>query len=288
MTITDFAYHYTGLQNGVVYESNAKGRPKGVNGTAYVGFDVYASKTYSPSLPQPRIVPHPGNDMLLHTQSFPGQEAASAQLGVGAEDLDLLAMVTGTTKKTIAGMVMLPHMTNLQGKEKQVSVLLYQAAVSRRLGLAGYHFHMISSSKVVGVLPGAGNDPIDFVYSMVINPSENYMWGGALAPLADIYDPFSGVAETGAKTAGIFSGFSAYEPRLAAFVAGASQEEFLFPASMQAVNVTDIAVFTAAPTDDVAELVDAADYTAATTGITFDIAPTEGDEVIIIYQKAAS
>lgn len=283
----DTTYVYSGLQNGVVYELNAMGRPKGTGATAYVGTEVYATKAYAPSLPQPRKVPHVGNDRLLKTQIFPGQEPASAELSVGAEDLDLVAMLGGTIIKTVAGMKMLPHLHDLQGKETKVGLILYQAALSRQTSASGYHFHFISSSKMVVRLNGAGTEPIDFVYDLTINPSENYLWGASLAPLANIYDPLSGVAETGVFEAGVFSGFSEYEPRIAAFIAGASQEIYDFPLSMPAFDATKIAVFTADPADDTATLVNPADYTATVTEVTFDIAPATGDEVIILYQKAA-
>ena len=287
MAQIESAWVYSGLQNGVIYELNAKGRPKAVaGGLGYAGSDVYATKTYAPTLPKPRLVPHTGNDRLLKTQVFPGQEAAGANFSVGAEDLDLMAMLMGTTIKEIAGMRMLPHMTDLQGKETSVGVLLYQAALSKKTSAHGYHFHMISKSTMVATLPGAGESPIDVQYDMTINPSENYLWGGALAPLADIYDLLSGVPETGASEAGIFSGFSEYEPRLVSYLSTIAQTVFIFPGSMKPFDITKIAVFVADPADDVAQLVDDADYTATLTDITFDIAPGANKEVIVLYQKA--
>lgn len=275
----DSNYVYSGLQAGIVYELNAKGRPKAVNTTAYTGIDVYATKSYNPTLPSPRKVAHVGNDRLLKTQIFPGQEPASAELSVGSEDLDLIAMLAGTTPKSIAGMSLLPHLHDLQGKEVSVGAILYQAALSRTTSAQGYRVHFITSSKMVVKLPGAGDSPIDVVYDMTINPSENYLWGAAIAP--------SGVADMGVLEQGILSGFSTYEPRIASFISGAATVEFLFPASMQAANVNDIAVFTAAAADDAAVLVDPGDYTTALTGVTFDITPGLNKEVHVVYQKAA-
>ena len=280
------AYVYSGLQRGTVYQLNAMGRPKAVNTSAYVGVDVYATKAYNPTLPTTRKVPHVGNDRLLKTQIFAGQEAATAEFAVGCEDMDLIKMLGGLTIKEIAGMKMLPHLTDLQGKGVSVGVILAQAALSKETSSPGYHFHFISKSKMVVRLAGAGEAPIDIVYEMTINPSTKYLWGGALAPLADIYDPLSGVPETGAFEAGLFSGFCEYEPQIASFISGASTTEFLFPASMPAVDAAKIAVFTAAAADENAELVDLADYTPATTGVTFDITPGTDAEVHIVYQKA--
>lgn len=284
MTTVEETYLYSGLQNGRVYLLNTKGRPKATNTVAYTGHGIYASKSYNPTLPSSRRVPHPGNDRLLKTQLFPGQDPASAELSVGSEDLGLIAMISGTTIKEIAGMKLLPHLHDLQGKEKAVGIILWQAAVSRQASTPGYRTHIITSSKMVARLNGAGNDPIDFVYDVSINPSEKYLWGASLAPLADIYDEFSGVPDMGVFEAGVLSGFSTTTPRIASFISGASTTVFAFPVNEKAANVDDIAVFTASAADEESELVDPADYTAAVTGITFDVTPGLNKEVHVVYQ----
>lgn len=278
-------YVYSGLQLAVVYELNDKGRPKAVDTTAYTGLEVYATKEYTPSLPKPAKVPHTGNDQLLKTQIFPGKEPATADFQVGAEDLDLLAKLAGTTIKEEAGLKMLPHLHDLQGKEKSVMVILAQAALSKIMSAQGYHFHMITSSKMVATLPGAGESPLPLVFDMTINPSRRYPWGANIAPLADIYDPLSGVPDMGVFAQGVLSGFSEYQPRIASFISGPSTTVFEFPPSMQAVSTDKISVFTAAPTDDYSEKISAG-ITKATTGVTFGVSPGDGVEVHILFQKA--
>lgn len=278
-------YMYSGLQNAVAYELNAMGRPKATaGGLYYVGREIHATKVYNLTLPAPRRVPHIGNDRLLATQIFPSQEPATGELNVGSEDLDLLSDLTGLTIKEVAGIKMLPHMTDNQGKEPNVGLLLWQAALSRQTKKQGIHFHIIPSTKAVPRIAGAGENPIDIVFDMAPNPSEYHLWGEALAPLADIYDELSGVSDTGAFEAGVWSGFSDYPNRIAAFIAAAAQVEFLFPSSRPAISTANVVVFTGAQTDEALTEVDAADYTVATTGITFDIAPGIGKEVQVVYQ----
>jgi hypothetical protein len=279
-------YVYSGLQTGRVYELNAKGRPKGTGLTAYTGISVYASKAYSPSLPTVRKVPHVGNDRLLKTQIFPGQEPATADFSVGAEDLDLIAMIGGYTIKEIAGMRLLPYLTDLQGKEKSVGIILSQAALSKLTSTQGYRTTIIPVAKMVlARLAGAGDAPIDNVFDVSINASTNHLWGQPLSAV-DVYGVPTGVPETGAAEAGLWSGFTTYETVIASFIAGAGAV-FDFPAAEPAANATDLAVFTAGATDDYSVLVDPADYTAMTTGVTFDTPPGAGVEVNILYQKAA-
>jgi hypothetical protein len=279
-------YVYSGFQLGIVYLLNAKGRPAGTDLTPYTGIEMYATKSYAPTLPAPRLVAHTGNDRLLKTQIFPGQEAAKAQLAVGAEDLDLIAMLTGKSVITRSGMPMLPHLDDLQGKEKTVGVILYQAALAKNTSAAGYHFHMVASSKMVPTLPGAGEAPIDLTFDMTLNSSTNLLWGESLAPLADPYDPLSGVPISGVFNAGIFSGFSNFAPRIASFIGDNSEDEFLFPPSMQAADVNTISVYTCQPADDSTVVVNTGDYTAALDGVTFDNPPATGEEIYVLYQKA--
>ena len=141
---------------------------------------------------------------------------------------------------------------------------------------------MITSTKAVVRLPGFGPDPIDLVYDIAPDPVDRYLWGAELAPLNDPSDPFSGVTATGALEAGVWSGFGAGEPRIAAFVADGSESTFLFPENMQANDATNIAVFTAAGAVVTSY---SSGYTGALTGVTFDSPPTVGDEVILLYQK---
>ena len=284
MTVEN-TYMYSGFQRGVVYALNSKGRPlAAAGGIASIGTEVHATKLYTLTIPPSRRVPHIGNDRLLATQIFPTQEPTTGEISVGSEDLDLISILTGLDIKTIAGAVMLPDMTDLAGYEPNVGLILHQAAVSKATKAQGVHFHIIPSTKAVPRRAGAGEQPIDMVFDLAPNPSEYHLHGEALAPLADIYDPLSGVSETGAFEAGLWSGFSDYPFRIAAFIAAGAQVEFLYPASRKAVVAANVSVWTGAQTDDALELVDPADYTVAVTGITFDVAPGVGKEIQVVYQ----
>lgn len=276
---------YSGFQTAIFYELNAYGRPAAANLDAYTGIEVYAAKLYTLTLPATRKISHIGNDRLLKVQQFPPQEAATGEISVGAEDLELIAALSGSTVLEIAGMQMLPHLSDLQGSEPNVGVILYQAALAQS-GPQRFHFHMITSTKAIVRLPGFGAEPIDLIYDIAPDPVDKYLWGADLAPLDDPSDPYSGIPATGAVSAGVHSGFSAYEPRIASFVADGTQTEFLYPEDKQSADATNIAVFTA--TGVTVTTVAGADYTSALTGVTFSVAPTSGHEVHLLYQKASS
>lgn len=288
-SITTEAYVFAGLKYAIIYALNTYNRPAATNGVAYTGLPVWGSKTYNLTIPPARRVAHIGNDRLLKQQTFPPTDPASGELNVGATDLDIIKVLTGATAiKEFAGMQMLPHLSDLQGNEPNVGIIMYQAAVAKS-GSKRWRFHFIPSTKAIVREPGAGPDPIDLIFDLSPDPVDQFPWGAELAPLSDPSDPYSGVSATGATEAGIWSGFSAFRPRLASFIAQADQVLFEFPDNLQAANITDVAVTTVLTTGTpVVE--DAADYTVTTAGVTFDTAPVTtygaGVEVIIAYQIA--
>jgi len=287
-SITVEPYVFSGAKNVIIYSQNAYGRPNGTGATAYTGLSLWGYKAYNLTIPPARRIAHIGNDRLLKQQVFPPVEAAAGEIAVGATDLDIIAALTGATIVEKAGMRMLPHMSDLQGSEPNVTMLLYQAAIAQS-GAQRWRFHFIPNTKAIVREPGAGQEPIDLIFDLAPDPVNTYPWGADLSVLADPSDPYSGVSESGADEAGIWSGFSAYRPRIASFIAQAGQVLFSFPDNLQAANATDISVVSVltngTPVDE-----DAADYTATVAGVTFDTAPVvtygAGVEVHILYQIA--
>jgi len=286
--ITTEPYVFVGARNAIIYGLNAYNRPAGTGMTAYTGLELWGEKAYNLTIPPARRIAHLGNDRVIKTQTLPPTDVASGELNVGATDLDIIALLTGGTILSVANMQMLPHLSDLQGSEPNVGMILYQAAIAKS-GAQRWRFHIIPSTKAIVREPGAGADPIDLVFDLTPDPVDQYLWGMDLAPLSDPSDPYSGVSPSGALEAGIWSGFSAYRPRLAAFIAGAGEVLFSFPANLQAANITDVAVFTVLTTGTPVQE-DAADYTVTTAGVTFDTAPATtygaGVEVLILYQIA--
>jgi hypothetical protein len=273
MTVNSEPFVYAGLQSAYVYELNANGRPKGAGLTAYSGYEVYGPQVFTLNIPEPRRVPHAGNDRLLLTQIFPSKEAITGELQVAAEDLDLLAAVTGLTVQTLAGGRFLPHATDLQGKEPNVGMILQQAAVSES-GLSRYHWHVIPNTRAVPRLPGMGENPEPMRFTLAPNPITRYLWG------PNVVDDTSGAAQSAVQ-----SGFSADRLRIAAFVADGIEDTFAFDAALQAIDENDIEVYTASGTT-VTKVT--SNITKAKTGVTFSYPaiPADETEVILLYQHA--
>jgi len=279
-------YTYVGARDGVVYELNAYGRPAApAGGSAYNGFALKGLKSYNLTIPPARRIVHVGNDGVRAQQLLPPIEAAAAEINIDGTDLDLLAAIMGVTIVEIAEIQMIPHLSDRRGSEPNVGIMTWQAAVADS-GAQRWRTTIVSNTKMIPRLPGLGPDVIDFVFDLAPNPVDQYLWGSELAPLADVSDPYSGVSASQAFSAGIWDGFAAYRPHLVSFKPAAGQTVFPFAENKQAANVTGVQVVTALTTGTPV-IQDAADYTMALTGVTFNTAPVTtygaGVEVNIIY-----
>jgi len=290
-TITSEPFVFSGFHKGVAYALNAYNRPDASAADPYIGpycgHELYASKTFSLTVPATRKVSHIGNDRLLKVQQFPPQEPITGEVGLGAEDLDLVALVTGATIITKAGAKGMIYGSDLQGSEPNVGFIMLQDALAES-GPQRYRNLFVPSTKAVPRSPGLGADPIDMIYDLAPDVVDHHLWGELLSILSDPSDPNSGVSESGATSLAYEELFSAYELRICSFIAQTDQVAFTFPEDKQAVNATDLAVFTALADSVVEEA--ASGYTAATTGVTFNTAPVTtygaGTEVHILYQLA--
>jgi len=290
-TITVEPVVFSGFHKGVAYALNAYNRPDPSVLDPfigpYTGLEIYAVKTFALTVPASRKVAHLGNDRLLKQQQFPPQEPITGELGIGAEDLDLVALFTGATVVAYAGAQSMIYGSDLQGQEPNIGFMFSQDGLAES-GPQRYRNLLIPSTKAVPRTPGAGADPIDMIYDLAPDNVEQHLWGELLSVLSDPSDPNSGVTETGAKTMAFEVLFSAYELRICSWLAQAAQVAFTFPEDKQAQNATDVKVITANGATVTEE--SASDYTAATTGITFNTAPVTtygaGTEVHVLYQLA--
>jgi len=281
---------FSGFHRGVAYKLNTYGRPD-PSGTdpyigPYTGLEIFAAKTFNMTVPGTRKVSHIGNDRLIAVQQFPSQEPITGEIGVGAEDLDLVALMGGGDIITKAEIRLLPHGSDLQGNEPNVGFIMVQDALAQS-GPQRSHVLIVPSTKAVPRVPGAGAEPIDYIYDLAPNPVNQHLWGEGLSLLSDPSDPYSGISESGAEYASLWSGMSEYEPRLCSWLGQAGQVEFLFPEDKQAADTDKVEIWVAIGST-VTEITSA--ITIATTGVTFDTAPVTtygaGVEVHVLYQLA--
>lgn len=264
---------YVGTRGAKIYELNAYERINGSSTTAYSGLDLYGFKGLDMTYPEPVQKTHMGNDRILATQLFPPTDAVSGTLLAGAQDNDVIAAVSGIAVNdgNVAGASFIMNGTDKQGSEPNVAILSWQEGITES-GSQVYHWKVVYNTKCIPVSVGMGADPIDYQYKLAPSPVSNHVYGAAIS-----------IANDGATSGTDADGYTSYPLNMVAFVADGIEDEFTFPLLEQAADTTNITVFLAAAgSENLTEVTTG--ITKATTGVTWDAAPADGSEIIIVYQ----
>lgn len=217
-----------GTRKGIVYELDQYGLPLGTydasdNPTTapYTGLEIYGIRSFEVSYPEPRRIPHFNGDRVELVQQFPSLEASAGTIVVDGNDLNLASVLANVKKSTISGMELMPHLSDQQGNEPNVGLLVYQAA-KKSTGVTGWHFQFIQSTSMIPRPGPYGDSNYETRYALAPNAVTAHLWGFALSLAAD-----------GAESAGIIDGFSLNPPRITTWIADGVEDEFLFATDQQ-------------------------------------------------------
>lgn len=255
-----------GLRFAAIFALDANGRPAASTTSAYEGLEIRGPKTFSLTPPDPRQISHMGNDRVLAVDILPPTEPTRGELRASVNDFAVHALLTGTQVKTVGEASEIAYNTDKQGSEPQVGLLLYQQSLSVGDGLRHYRAFVIPLAVCIPKPQGMSENPEDVTY--VINPtlSNDRLWGDTLV-----------LADDGITEASIFEYMCEGKPKLVAFLADGTEDEFLFPTSAPAKSTAKIAVF-----KNGVEIT--AGITKATTKVTFTSAPTLNDNITVFYE----
>lgn len=255
-----------GLRKGVVFEINASGRIEAQDDTLYYeGLSFQGPKAYALNIPEPRRIPHQGNDRLLAVDQLPSLDPIAGEIRVSALDFALDAFLMNQENFAVGDASMIARSTDLQGSERQVALLLYQQALIKSTQTRRWHFHIIPSSRVIPIPASFTENAEDHRYSLAPTPVKYHIWGTALSLLTE------GVTE-----AGIFDGFTTNKPHLVAFKADGVEDVFVFNTAKQPVNA-NYSVW-------VDGVLQTAGITKNLTDVTFTVAPADGSDVIVFCE----
>lgn len=255
-----------GFRSATIFALNANGRPAGVNGTAYEGITAEGAKTLTINDPAYRTIYHNGDDRVMQLDQLPPTEAATAELRLGRLNDTLEAALSGLLSFTVGEQnLMLSGVTDKDGFEPTVALVAYRQALDET---GGRVWHYVIFPKVIASLRESGFDdnPEERVYMLTPQLVSKHLWGVSFA---------EGVE--GGTSGQFIRGVAQYKPKFVAFVGDASQTEFLFPATRQAVATSKITVW-------VNGALVTSGITKATTGVTWGAAPAAAAEIVIGYE----
>ncbi len=258
-----------GLRYGAAFALNSAGYPNASSPTTpYEGVQFTSADTLDLTIPDMRTVVHPGDDRVAAVDYLPTLDAVTGTLTVSLYDLDLIALLTGALVNDIGEMDSVSWFTDEQGAEPSVGLFFYQQSLNNTVKARNWRSIIVPSARCIPRPVGMTATQTSMPYMIAVNPVSNQLWGTALTSNAN------GVLEHG------FVEFhSEYKPWLANWLANGTATVFSFSASHQAYSTAKVAVF-----DNGVDVTGS--VTVATTGVTFNPAPTAGHIISVWYEQA--
>lgn len=210
-----------GTRKGIVYELDQYGFPAAPDTSPYTGLEIYGIRGFEITYPEPRRIPHFNGDRVGLVQQFPSLDAPAGTITVDGNDLNLASILSAVKKSTISGMEIMPFLTDQQGSEPNVGLMVYQAA-KKTTGVQGWHVQFIPSTSMIPRPGPYGDNNYETRYALAPSAVTHFPWGFDLSSVND-----------GATEAGIIDGFALYRPRLTTFLADGLEDTFVFDTDQQ-------------------------------------------------------
>ena len=216
-----------GTRKGIVYELDATyGLPKATSTSPYVGVEIYGIRGLQLTQTNVRRIAHYDGDRVGLTQILPTLDVPSGTITVDGADLTLGSILGSVTKTTVSGMELMPMMSDQQGDEPNVGLIVYQAA-RKTTGVTGWHFHIVPTTQLVAQPGSFGDNNYETVYQMSPSASLKHLWGLAFSTSTD-----------GTESSALIEGFAPYKPRVTAWLADGTEDVFAFDAALNATDTS--------------------------------------------------
>lgn len=274
MTATTGEQYAVGMRHARVYAlDQTLAVPLATSTTVYEGLPVVGAKAFELTIPDPRQIAHVGDDRVLAQDMLPRQEVSSGVLRAARNDHDVYALLSGTTAFTQGEAAGIGYGTSKQGYEPTIGALFYQQSLDAASKVRRYRAYLIPSTRAI-LRPNSMNEnAAEFEYNLLPSPVTKHIWG-----------PDFAAGTEGFTEAEMLEFMTEDIPHLVAWLADGAEVEFLFDTARQATAVTKIHAVYSIASDGTAT--DESGETLAVTGITFGVAPTDGDFIVCFYEYA--
>lgn len=269
--MTDFFVGY-GTREGRIYKLDAYGIPLPTSTTAYIGTKIKGLSGFTSTQTNVRRIQHYDGDRISLTQIFPTQDVPAGTVTVDGADLALLAILGNTKETTHDSIKVLPLMSDQQGSEPSVGLIITQAGKDDA-GADGYHMQVINSSQAVPQPGSFGNNNYETTFQLSPSATTHHLWGLDYT-----------TADDGCESAAMDEAFAAKKAIVTSWLANGTEDEFTFDASYQAADTSYKVYQNDAGT--VTELTTG--VTKATDKVTFATGsiPTNGVTILVFHRVA--
>lgn len=265
MTATTGKQLAVGLRHATIFKLDTNGYPAATGSSAYEGFELIGPKTYNLTIPDSRKITHTGSDRALALDYLPPLEAMSAELQVASQDLEVAAYLTGVKTFTIGEATAMPWMTDQQGFEPQVSLLLFQQSLETSSKLRNWRFHMIPRARIIPSPDGMNENAGMQKFAIAPSPSTKHIWGTTMA-----------AGTEGAVEAAVVEGAAEGRPNIVSFKGDNTTTAFLLPTDKPATSVAKVKCWV----DGVLTV----PSPLTVTTITISPAPASGAMIVVFYE----
>lgn len=260
-----------GLNGAYIIPLTTAGYPNATAATVYEGLAVGGPASLEVTLPDPSQIVHIGNNAVLQRDQLPSTDTSSAVLTVSRQDLDTLALITGTKIQVSGDMNMLPMQTSQQGLEPTVGFIAYQQVKDENGNRRWATW--IFPKVVISPKPGSlSREARTLTYNITPSITKKTIAGTSLT-----------VADNACVSAEFMIYESNYRIGVVAWLGDNSTVDFNFPTNRQAAvaSADNIRVY-------VNGTLTTAGITPETDDLTFAVAPAAGAMIVAIYDMADS
>jgi hypothetical protein len=223
--MTDFFVGY-GTREGRIYKLDAHGIPVTTSTTAYVGTKIKGLSGFASTNTNVRRIQHYDGDSVSLVQIFPTLDVTSGTITVDGHDMALSAILGNTKETTHDSIKVLPMMSDQQGSEPSVALIVTQAAKTDE-GADGFHMQLINSTQAVPASGSFGNNNYETTYACSPSRTSHHMWGLDYT-----------TADDGTEAAALDDAFAAKKAIITVWLSDGTTSDLTFDTNYKAIDTS--------------------------------------------------
>ncbi len=238
----------------------------------YYGIQHSGAKVLTINDPQPRVLPHVGDDAVINMQILPSLEVASGELRIDKTNDTVDAIIGNLKKVQISELNLMGVITSQRGFEQQVGAMAYSFAQdtdpdSANFGASMWDIRIFPKATVFQRETGYTQEGNERMYSFTPAFCTKHIWGTQFT-----------VAVEGFTRGQIIRGSSQYKPNLVSYLGDGSTKAFPFDSAKPAVSASKVIVWKNG-------VIQTSGILASINGVGFNTAPALNDVVVVFYES---
>ena len=240
----------------------------------YYGAWYSGARTFEITDPEPRIIPHPGDDSVFSVQVLPPLEVMKGSLSVEKTNDVIDKMSTGQNYVQIGGATFFGTGTNKRGYENQLMVLAFASGQdadpnASTFGKQTWDSRLLPLANLFMLEPGYNENAQERKYALTPIFNTKYPWGVT----------YSNSVE-GFVRAQMLRGTTAGRPAIVRWTGDNSTTAFPFRTDAPAISSgSGVDIVTKNGT-----VISGSNVTASAGGIVFAVAPAAADVIMALYE----